>query len=147
MFSLEGKVALVTGGSRGIGRAISLMFAKQGAKVIVNYAGNQAAAESLIQEITALGKTAKAMKFDVGDEKEVADAIESIGKEWGTLDILVNNAGVSYDQLLLRVGKEDLDRTLQVNLYGAVFCSKNAIRLMMKKKKSTVNKWAKKEQA
>ncbi|MBL93247.1 MAG: 3-oxoacyl-[acyl-carrier-protein] reductase [Myxococcales bacterium] len=133
MLQLENKTALVTGGSRGIGRAICLSLAKQGAKVIVNFAGNRAAAEETEQAIKNLGAPEPLLlQFDVGNEEAVADAFSSIKAAGLTVDILVNNAGVSKDALLPRFKKEDWDRIININLTGAFLCAKAAARGMMK---------------
>jgi 3-oxoacyl-[acyl-carrier protein] reductase len=132
MFRLDGKVAVVTGGSRGIGRAISAVLAKAGAFVVVNYAGNEAAARETLDAITAAGGKGELKKFDVTDEEAVQKAFKEVTDAHGKLDILVNNAGIALDQLLLRVKREELDRTFATNVYGALFCAKAAVRTMMR---------------
>jgi 3-oxoacyl-[acyl-carrier protein] reductase len=128
--TLQDKVALVTGGSRGIGRAISLSLAEAGATVFVNYASNAGAA----QETLGLCKQeqSQAMGFDVSNREEVDRAIEKIRERAGKLDILVNNAGITSDALMIRLKDEDWKRTLAINLDGAFFCSRAAARVMMK---------------
>jgi 3-oxoacyl-[acyl-carrier protein] reductase len=126
---LAGKVALVTGGSRGIGRAICQKLAAEGAQVFVNYSSNSSAAE----ETAALcGNGAEIIGFNVADSTAVDAAIDSIHKKAGKIDILVNNAGISKDGLFIRMKNEDWDTTLGVNLNGAFYCSRAVARLMLK---------------
>jgi len=134
MFRLDGKVALVTGGSRGIGRAICVVLAKAGAHVVVNYAGNEAAARETLELITASSGAGSLKQFDVTDEEAVQTAFKEVTDQHGRLDVLVNNAGIALDQLLLRVKKEELDRTFATNVYGTMFCAKAAMRPMMRAK-------------
>jgi len=134
MFDLTGKVAIVTGGSRGIGRAVSEMLARSGAHVVVNYAGNEAAARETVESIVAAGGNADAKQFDVSDAAAVDAAISEVHKRLGRLDILVNNAGIAMDQLLLRVKPEEVERTFAVNVNGAIWCAKSAMRIMMRQR-------------
>ncbi len=134
MFSLADKVALVTGGSRGIGRAVSVALAESGAKVLVNYAGNEAAAAETLELVRAAGSDGAICRFDVADHAQVDEAVPRLAKEHGGLHILVNNAGIALDQILLRVKPEELERTMAVNVGGALWCSKAAIRLMMRQR-------------
>ncbi len=134
MFSLKDKTALVTGGSRGIGRACALALGKQGAYVVINYAGNEAAAASTLAALTAAGGSGELRRFDVGDAEAVDAAISLVVKSRGRLDILVNNAGVAIDQLLLRVKEDDLAKTMHTNVAGTLWPCKSAIRHMMRKK-------------
>ena len=129
---LAGKVALVTGGSRGIGRAICVELAKLGAKVLVNYAGNEAAAQQTVQLVKDAGGDAVPMKFDVADRAQVDAAFEQI--KAGGLHILVNNAGISKDGLLLRFKDEDWAQTLATNLTGAFHCARAGAKLMTKQR-------------
>lgn len=138
MFDLSEKVALVTGGSRGIGRAVCVALAGAGARVLVNYQRNEEAARATVADIEAAGGKAAAVPFDVSDPEAVDRAIGDVAKEHGRLDILVNNAGISIDQLLLRLKPEDLTRTLDVNVAGAVWCAKAAIRPMMRAKRGRI---------
>lgn len=132
MFDLTGKVAVVTGGSRGIGRAVSETLARQGAYVVVNYAGNEAAAVACVDAIVKAGGKAEAKRFDVSSAEAVDEAITDVHKRLGRIDILVNNAGIALDQLLLRVKPEEIEKTFATNVAGAIWCSKSAIRLMMR---------------
>jgi 3-oxoacyl-[acyl-carrier protein] reductase len=132
MFRLSGKLAVVTGGSRGIGRAVSVMLGAQGAHVVVNFAGNEAAAVETVAAITQAGGTAEAKQFDVSDEAAVQAAFKDIEGAHKRIDVLVNNAGIALDQILLRVKKEEIDRTFAINLAGPLYCAKAAIRTMMR---------------
>ena len=138
MFRLDGKVALVTGGSRGIGRACCEALAEHGATVIVNYVKGEAAAKEVADAITAKGGKAEISGFDVADTKATEAAIEALVKSHGKLDILVANAGIAVDGLLLRLKDEDLDRVLGVNLRGALTSARCATRPMMKAKTGRV---------
>jgi len=131
---LENKVALVTGASRGIGRAIALALAKAGADVLVNYASSSAAAEEVVKEIEALGRRALALKFDVANAEEVMEAVKQGEEALGPIEILVNNAGITKDTLFLRMKEEDWDRVLEVNLKGAFNCTKAVIQGMLKRR-------------
>lgn len=134
MFDLSGKVALVTGGSRGIGRAVCVALAKAGARVIVNYAGNEAAAAETLKLVREAGSDGELLRFDVSDPEAVDAAIADAAKRHEGLHILVNNAGIAIDQLLIRIKPEELEKTMAVNVGGALWCSKAAIRLMMRKR-------------
>ena len=129
---LEGKIALVTGGSRGIGRAIAIRLAEEGAKVAVNYAGNQAAAEEVKSVIEAKGGTALLVQADVSDSTVAADMVTRVHEELGGLDILVNNAGITRDTLLMRMKDEDFDAVISTNLKGIYACTKAAAKFMTK---------------
>ncbi len=132
MFQLNDKVALVTGGSRGIGRACCEALAEHGATVIVNYVKGEAQAKEVADGIVARGGKAEILGFDVADTSAAAAAIEDLAKRLGRLDILVANAGISIDGLLLRLKEEDLDRLFQVNVKGSIACAKAATRAMMR---------------
>ncbi len=138
MFRLDGKVAVVTGGSRGIGRAISVSLACAGAYVVVNYAGNEAKAREAVDELVAAGGRGELKQFDVADEESVQRAFKEITDAHGRLDILVNNAGIALDQILLRVKKEEIDRTFATNLAGPLYCAKAAVRAMMKARQGRI---------
>ena len=132
--SLEGKIALVTGGSRGIGRAVCLRLAAQGALVGINYVSNSSAAEETLQAVQAAGGNGFITCFDVADSGAVQDAIKEITSEHGVIDILVNNAGITRDGLMARMKEADWDAVLDTNLKGAFTCSKAVMRGMMKKR-------------
>ena len=133
MFSLTGKVALVTGASRGIGRAIAIAFARGGASVAMNYAGNEAAANEALALVQQAGAAkAKLYRFDVADPAACAAAVESVLADLGGLHVLVNNAGIALDQLVMRMKDEDWNRTLQVNLTGNFNLIRAVSRPMMK---------------
>lgn len=129
---LAGQVAVVTGASRGIGRAIAVALAGRGARVFVNYTSNAAAAEEAVAACIAAGGQAESLGFDVADSSAVDAAFDKIRERAGRLDILVNNAGISKDGLFIRFKDEDWARVLSVNLTGAFYCSRAATRLMMK---------------
>ena len=131
---LDGKCALVTGASRGIGRAIALRLASEGAAVALNYAGNQAAAEKVKAEIEAAGGKAVLCQADVADQAAAEAMVKAAVEALGGLDILVNNAGITRDNLLLRLKEEDFDAVLSTNLKGIFHCTKAAAKLMMKKR-------------
>jgi 3-oxoacyl-[acyl-carrier protein] reductase len=132
MFGLSGKVALVTGGSRGIGRAAAEALAAQGAHVVVNYVRNEDEARRTVEAITARGGKAEALGFDVADTKATEDAIAEVAKRLGRLDILVSSAGIAIDNLLLRVKEEEIDRIFAVNVKGALASARAAIKVMMR---------------
>ena len=135
---LEGKVALVTGGSRGIGRAIAIRLAQEGAKVAVNYAGNQAAAEEVKSIIEEQGGTALLVQADVADTTAAAEMVERVHEELGGLDILVNNAGITRDTLLVRMKDEDFDAVIGTNLKGIYACTKAAAKFMTKQRSGRI---------
>ncbi|HTD27347.1 MAG TPA: 3-oxoacyl-[acyl-carrier-protein] reductase [Candidatus Elarobacter sp.] len=130
--ALTGQVALVTGGSRGIGRAIALRLAAAGATAVVNFRENSAAAEETVGLIAAAGGRSSTSRFDVGDAEAVRVGVQNIVDEHGRLDLLVNNAGVSVDALLLRLKEEDWERVLRTNLTGVFHCTKAAVRAMVR---------------
>ncbi len=135
MSDFSGKVVLITGGSRGIGRACAVAFADLGAQVVIGYAGNEAAAN----ETLALLKTkGRALRFDVADAAACAKAVDSVVEEFGRLDVLVNNAGVALDGLVLRTKEEDWDRQLDTNLKGAFALIRAAARPMMKQRAGAI---------
>jgi 3-oxoacyl-[acyl-carrier protein] reductase len=135
MFDFSGKAALVTGGSRGIGRAIAVTLARGKAKVAINYAGNEAAAQEAAALCEQAGAAAvKLMKFDVADSAACSKAVEEVVSAFGGLNVLVNNAGIAVDQLLMRVKDEDWKRQLDVNLSGSFYLCRAVSRPMMKAK-------------
>lgn len=133
-FDFANRVALVTGGSRGIGRAVSLALAERGASVIVNYAGNREAAEKTVSDIQTAGGDARAIQADVADTAQVESMFGDIRNDPGRLDILVNNAGVIRDKLLMFMSEDDWDRVMDVNIKGLYTCCKSAARLMIGQK-------------
>ena len=128
------KVAVVTGGSRGIGKAVSLKFAKGGASVAIIYAGNEEAANDTVKEIESLGAKAKAYKCDVADFDNTADVFKQIVADFGTIDILVNNAGITKDGLLMAMSEADFDDVIDTNLKGCFQMIRFASRRMMKQR-------------
>ncbi len=131
---LKGKVAAVTGGSRGIGRAIALELGRRGAQVVVNYHASAGPAEEVVSAIQAAGGTASAIKADVSQLDEAQALIKATAEAYGRLDILVNNAGTTRDMLLAMMKEEDWDIVLATNLKSAFNCSKAALRPMMRQK-------------
>lgn len=131
---LEGKIALITGGSRGLGRAIAVKLAENGADVAVVYAGAQAAAEEVVGEITAMGRKAKSYCCDVRDEESVNATVEAVKADLGKIDILVNNAGVTRDGLALGMSDDDYNAVLDTNLKGAFHMIRACYRDFMRKK-------------
>ncbi|MCR5447716.1 MAG: 3-oxoacyl-[acyl-carrier-protein] reductase [Schwartzia sp.] len=131
---LDGKCALVTGASRGIGRAIAVKLASEGAKVALNYAGNAAAAEEVKKEIEAAGGQAITVQADVSDPASVEAMIQTVVDAFGQIDILVNNAGITRDGLLIRMKDEDFDAVINTNLKGIFYTTKLVSKLMMKKR-------------
>lgn len=131
---LDGKTALVTGASRGIGRAVALRLAAEGARVAINYAGNVKAAEEVKAAIEAAGGTAILCQADIADSAAVEAMIADVVKEFGAIDILVNNAGITRDALLMRMKDEDFEKVLDTNLKGVFYCTKAVAKLMMKKR-------------
>ena len=132
------KYALVTGGSRGIGRAIALCLAAEGARVAINYAGNVKAAEEVKAAIEAAGGTAILCQADIADSAAVEAMVANVVKEFGTIDILVNNAGITRDTLLMRMKDEDFAKVLDTNLKGVFYCTKAISKLMMKKRSGRI---------
>ena len=131
---LANKTALVTGASRGIGRATAIELAKAGAKVAVNYAGNRAAAEEVVALIEAAGGQAFMVQADVGDAAAVDAMVKSVVERFGSIDILVNNAGITRDNLIMRMKEEDWDAVIHTNLKGIFNCTKLVSKLMMKQR-------------
>jgi 3-oxoacyl-[acyl-carrier protein] reductase len=138
MLGLEGKVALVTGASRGIGRAIAIELARQGADVAVNYAGNEAAAREVADEIVKLGRRAIIIKANVAEAGEVEAMVKQTIDELGKVDILVNNAGITRDNLLMRMKEEEFDEVIATNLKGVFNCIKAVTRPMMKAREGRI---------
>ena len=128
------KVAVVTGGSRGLGRAIAIRLAKDGADVVILYAGNEAAAKETVEAVKALGREARAYRCDVSDSAQVKEATDGILEAFGQVDILVNNAGITRDGLLLRMSEENFDAVLDTNLKGAFLMTKAFYGHMMRRR-------------
>ena len=135
---LEGKIALVTGASRGIGRQIAITLAARGAQVIVNYNGSAAKAEEVVKEIEAAGGKAEAIQCSVADFDSCKAMLDDIVSRYGRLDILVNNAGITRDNLLMKMSEEDFDAVIQTNLKGVFNCIKHISRQMLKQKSGRI---------
>lgn len=135
---LDNKSVLVTGASRGIGRAIALYFAKNGAKVAVNYSGSEAKANEVVEEIKANGGTAFAIKADISSSEDVTNMVKAVVSEFGSLDVLVNNAGITRDNLLMRMKEEDWDAVINTNLKGVFLTTKAVTRQMMKQRQGRI---------
>ncbi|MHB1167621.1 MAG: 3-oxoacyl-[acyl-carrier-protein] reductase, partial [Carboxydocellales bacterium] len=135
---LDDKVAIVTGSSRGIGKAIALKLAERGAKVVVNYAGSAPAAEEVVETILAKGGQAIAVQANVGDQLEAENLIKTALDTFGHVDILVNNAGITRDGLLLRMKEADWDAVMDTNLKGVYLCTKAVLRPMMKQRQGAI---------
>ncbi|WP_028841404.1 3-oxoacyl-[acyl-carrier-protein] reductase [Thermodesulfobacterium hveragerdense] len=131
---LKGKVALVTGASRGIGRAIAYQLAKDGAEIVINYKGSEEKARKLATEIEKLGTKAYLSKFDVANPEEVQKAIKEVEEVVGPIQILVNNAGITRDALFLRMKEEDWDLVIKTNLYSVFYVTKAVLPMMTKAK-------------
>ena len=136
--SLSGKVALITGASRGIGKEIALELSRLGAEVFINYSSSDEKAEEVINSIKKTGGKAHKLKFDVSKEDAVSSAFEEIVKINGTIDILINNAGITRDGLLMRMKSEQWDDVLNTNLKGVFLCTKYASKFMMKKRSGSI---------
>nr|WP_295972012.1 3-oxoacyl-[acyl-carrier-protein] reductase [uncultured Bacillus sp.] len=135
---LAGKIALVTGASRGIGREIALELARQGANVVVNYAGSEKKAHEAVAEIQQMDREAFAVQCDVSNSEAVASMIKETIDHFGRLDILVNNAGITKDNLLMRMKEEEWDQVLNINLKGVFLCTKAVTRQMMKQRSGRI---------
>lgn len=135
---LEGKIALVTGASRGIGRQIALTLAARGAEVIVNYNGSASKAEGVVKEIRAAGGKAEALQCNVSDFESCKKMMEDIVARHSRLDILVNNAGITRDNLLMKMSEEDFDAVIQTNLKGVFNCIRHISRQMLKQKSGRI---------
>jgi len=137
---LKDQVAIVTGGSRGIGRGIVKAFAAEGAKVAVVYKGSQSAAESLVAEVGQAGGTAAAFQCDVADYDAAVKVVEAVEAKWGPIQIVVNNAGIIRDMLLVRMKPEDFDAVIRTNLHGTFnFCNALAMKLAQQRKGRIIN--------
>ncbi|GIM47552.1 beta-ketoacyl-ACP reductase [Collibacillus ludicampi] len=134
----NGKVAVITGGSRGIGKAIALKFAEKGAKVVVNYSGSQAAAEEVVSAIRSQGGEAIAVQGDVSRYEDAERLVTTALETYGRVDILVNNAGITRDNLLIRMKEEEWDAVIDTNLKGVFHCTKAVARPMMKQRSGRI---------
>ncbi|MDF2609424.1 MAG: 3-oxoacyl-(acyl-carrier-protein) reductase [Lachnospiraceae bacterium] len=135
---LDNKIAIVTGASRGIGRAIALTLASYGASVIVNYNGSKEKAEEVVNEIKSKGGTASVYQADASDFEAVKTMFADVVKEYGRIDILVNNAGITRDNLILKMTEEEFDAVIDTNLKGVFNCLKQASRIMLKQKSGRI---------
>ncbi|MCU0567425.1 MAG: 3-oxoacyl-[acyl-carrier-protein] reductase [Oculatellaceae cyanobacterium Prado106] len=135
---LAGKVAIVTGASRGIGRSVALALAAEGAKVVVNYASSSQAADAVVAEIGQMGSEAIALQADVSQSAQVDALFEAVIQKWGQVDVLVNNAGITRDTLLLRMKQEDWQAVIDLNLTGVFLCTKAASKLMLKQRSGRI---------
>ncbi len=135
---LRDRVAVVTGASRGIGRAIAVALAAEGAKIAVNYSSNSTAADQLVEEITAAGGEATAIQADISNVDSVDALIKTVTDQWGRIDILVNNAGITRDTLLLRMKLEDWQAVIDTNLTGVFLCTRAVSKLMLKQKSGRI---------
>ncbi|WOB45376.1 3-oxoacyl-[acyl-carrier-protein] reductase [Thermoleptolyngbya oregonensis NK1-22] len=135
---LAGQVALVTGASRGIGRAIALALAAEGAKVAVNYASSSGAADAVVAEIAGTGGEAIALQADVSKADQVDALFNAVMEKWGRVDVLVNNAGITRDTLLLRMKPEDWQAVIDLNLTGVFLCTRAASKIMLKQKSGRI---------
>jgi 3-oxoacyl-[acyl-carrier protein] reductase len=135
---LKGQVALVTGSSRGIGRAIALGLAEAGADVVVNYAGSESAAEDVVQLIRSMGRRAEKIQAHVGNTEQTESMVKTAMEQFGKIDILVNNAGITRDNLIMRMKEEEFDDVIDTNLKGVFNCIKAVTRPMMKQRSGTI---------
>ncbi|KQL54664.1 3-oxoacyl-ACP reductase [Heyndrickxia shackletonii] len=135
---LEGKVALVTGASRGIGREIAIEFAREGADVVVNYAGSEAKAKEVAEEIQAMGRNAIIYQCNVANSDEVQNMVKDTTQHFGKLDILVNNAGITRDNLLMRMKDDEWDDVINTNLKSVFLTTKAVTRQMMKQRSGKI---------
>ncbi|HIK42103.1 3-oxoacyl-[acyl-carrier-protein] reductase [Thermoleptolyngbya sp. M55_K2018_002] len=135
---LAGQVAIVTGASRGIGRAIALALAAEGAKVAVNYASSSGAADAVVAEIAGAGSEAIALQADVSKADQVDALFNAVMEKWGRVDVLVNNAGITRDTLLLRMKPEDWQAVIDLNLTGVFLCTRAASKIMLKQKSGRI---------
>ena len=135
---LEGKTAIITGASRGIGRGIAQVFAQQGANVAFTYSSSVEAANELETELNALGIKAKGYKSNAGNFQEAQELAETVATEFGSIDILVNNAGITKDNLLMRMSEEDFDQVIEINLKSVFNMTKAVQRTMLKQRKGSI---------
>ncbi len=132
------KLALITGASRGIGKACAIELAKAGYDIAVNYAGNVDAANKTVEELKALGVQAEAFKFDVSDKEEAQKGVEAVIEKFGRIDVLVNNAGITRDGLFMRMSAENWDAVINTNLSSAFYVSQPVVKVMMKQRSGAI---------
>jgi 3-oxoacyl-[acyl-carrier protein] reductase len=135
---LEGKTAIITGGSRGIGKGIALVFAQHGANVAFTYSSSVESANSLEKELSNYGVKVKSYQSNAADYKESQDLVENVLEDFGSIDVLVNNAGITKDNLLMRMGEEDFDKVIEVNLKSVFNMTKAVQRSMLKQRKGSI---------
>ena len=135
---LEGKTAIITGGSRGIGKGIALVFAQYGANVAFSYSSSVESANSLEKELSNYGVKVKSYQSNAADHKESQDLVENVLSDFGSIDVLVNNAGITKDNLLMRMGEEDFDKVIEVNLKSVFNMTKAVQRTMLKQRKGSI---------
>ena len=135
---LEGKTAIITGGSRGIGKGIALVFAQHGANVAFTYSSSVESANSLEKELSNYGVKVKSYQSNAADYKEPQDLVENVLEDFGSIDVLVNNAGITKDNLLMRMGEEDFDKVIEVNLKSVFNMTKAVQRTMLKQRKGSI---------
>lgn len=138
MNSLKGKTAIVTGASRGIGRAVAQELAARGCNIVVDYAGNEKAAEETVKLCQESGASAVSVRADVSDENAVIELVKKTQEHFGSIDILVNNAGITRDNLMLRMSAEDFDEVISKNLRGAFLMTKYAGKIMLKQRAGSI---------
>ena len=135
---LEGKTAIITGGSRGIGKGIALVFAQHGANVAFTYSSSVESANSLEKELSNYGVKVKSYQSNAADHKESQDLVENVLSDFGSIDVLVNNAGITKDNLLMRMGEEDFNKVIEVNLKSVFNMTKAVQRTMLKQRKGSI---------
>ena len=135
---LEGKTAIITGGSRGIGKGIAIIFAQHGANIAFTYSSSVESAKSLEKELSIYGVKAKSYQSNAADHKESQDLVENVLTDFGSIDVLVNNAGITKDNLLMRMGEEDFDKVIEVNLKSVFNMTKAVQRTMLKQRKGSI---------
>jgi acetoacetyl-CoA reductase/3-oxoacyl-[acyl-carrier protein] reductase len=134
MGRLDGKVALVTGASKGIGRAIAILMAQEGAKVAINYNSSEASAQEVADEIAKFGGTTMLIKANVGDKAEARPMIQKVADQWGRLDVLVNNAGITRDRTMRKLTDDDWLEVINTNLNSVYYCTTAAMPIMIEQK-------------
>ncbi len=135
---LTGKTAIVTGGARGIGRAIALTLAAAGANIVINYSSSSKAADEVVNEAKKLGVSALSLKADVSKNEEIENLVKQVLNDFGSIDILVNNAGITRDNLLIRMSEKDFMDVIDINLKGAFICTKHVAKVMIKQRSGKI---------